>query len=61
MKITETRTFASHYLAPDLIKGKKGAKYQNKGVKNTKSLISGEIIQLVPSNFIKMLYALVEN
>ena len=48
-------------MTPGLIKGQKEAKFQNKAVKNTKSSISGEIIQFVFINFIKMLYTLVDN
>ena len=60
MKIIQTRPFPSDYLTPGHMKCQKEAKFQNKGVKNTKLLILGEIIQFVYSNFLKMLYTLVD-
>ena len=52
----------SHWLSVYLGQNvEKGAKFQNKGVKNTKSLILGEIFHFVYSNFKNMLYTLVGN
>ena len=54
MKTIDTRSFPNNYLHPGPMKGKKRAKFQNKWVPNTKSLLLEEIMGFVYSNFLNM-------